>query len=965
MDEYCNEQFDVAWILSSPYHHEIAASVFDETYYHTLRSASSNAIYTAGRVGQHRVVVASRNSVDISSDNEDFVDNLLREFPDVRAGFLVSTDAEASRNGPTRVGDIVFGTKPDFQSGTVYLDARQTKQHERLFITGQAKHIPESAALAVEDFLGRKQRGKWPQYLDQDYYPLHHRILRGLIASSGERFDDPLVLDRIGPKNDILCFDTAAASMRSHSFILVAGIASRSDDQQYRLSSAHICRAVVWYLSGLVRLISPAKLGMEQPLTSYFQYEVFDLEHPGFRLVRLEAGSRPDPIRCHLFQAYLDDEETLIPYEALSYCWGSGTSPRHTVLVNGGFLFVTENLFEALEYLREPGEDRILWVDALCIDQSNIKERGHQVAWMGKVYENAERVLFWLGHVPYDCKDLVLSLNAFKREVPREAWVNWTLDDSRWSHIWTRLQTHYLRRSDKVDLPSKLKSMMRSEWFSRVWVLQEVTHAQKALLGCSEGWVDAMAFAMAPRLLSVKASTQCQAVIDIMPGPSRRTSWWAQKSNICILLWRFRESQASDPRDRLFALLGLASDMKIGDESIVADYTKTESAVVGSIAKYLFNDSMQNLAVECLSDLQKRIPNLAAITLEQMLFSGSNVEDLHRYMQKQNPTVWLSEAIVNYTWFRRSYQFEYIRTNPGSYQVVFGQIPSTGSPEDTTSLGLFLNRHNGQMSPSEETIELFRRNSINMVVEVLRKRRQDVKITEPLVLDAARMGSNTLRLLLNKRGNEVIITESLIEITRRMRTDLAHMVLEEHENGAMITDALVNGAGRIGPVTSGLLLYKRGRRKAAARGFVFEMMQHGYDAFQLLLDRCANNVKFTETHAIVAIQKGYCMFRLLLDRRKSEIHITASLLEAASRAGSETLRLLLDKPGDEVKITDGIVEPTPTDGSRQAWFSLKQCKNQVKVTRISRRDISRADRFNLIEIRAGQGVIVQRRRSSR
>ncbi|KAK2030007.1 HET-domain-containing protein, partial [Colletotrichum zoysiae] len=212
------------------------------------------------------------------------------------------------------------------------------------------------------------------------------------IGSSLECFDDPTVLDRIGPKNDIMCFETLAASIRSQSFILVAGIASLSDNQQYCLPSAQVCEALVWYLSGLVRLISPIKLLTEPPLANYFQYESFDLDRPGFRLVRLEAGSSNDPISCHLFQAYLDDKETIIPYEALSYCWGSSTSPRHSVMVNGRLLFITENLFEALKNLRQEGEDRMIWVDALCIDQSNVQERGHQVTWMGKVYEYAERV---------------------------------------------------------------------------------------------------------------------------------------------------------------------------------------------------------------------------------------------------------------------------------------------------------------------------------------------------------------------------------------------------------------------------------------------------------------------------------------------------------------------------------------------------------------------------------------------
>ncbi|KAK1593823.1 heterokaryon incompatibility protein-domain-containing protein [Colletotrichum navitas] len=882
MDDCCDEQFHVAWILPSPYHHKIATSVFDETYYHAVRSASSNAVYTTGRVGLHRVVVASRSPVAASPNTEDFINDLLHDFPAVRAGFLVSTDAKASQSGRARVGDIVFGTTPDLQSGTIYFDARQTKEHGRLFISGQAKHIPESVTSALEDFLGQKQHGEWLQHLSEGY-PLHHRTFRGAIASSIEHFDDPLVLDHIGSKHDILCFETAAASMSSHSFILAAGIAGCSDNQQDCLRSAQVCEAVVYYLSGLVRLINPVKLHKEPPLTNYFQYESFDLDRPGFRLVRLEAGSSHDPIRCHLFQAYLDDKETIIPYEALSYCWGSSTSLRHTILVNGRFLFITENLFDALKNLRQQVEDRILWVDALCIDQSNVRERGHQVTWMGKVYEHAERVLFWLGHVPYNFRDLILSLVTFKREAPRDAWVSWTLDDPRWSDTWAQLQTQHLSRFDEVNLLSDLKSLMRNEWFSRVWVLQEVANAQKALLGCSEGWVDAMAFAMAPRLFGMQADTQCQAVIDIMPGPSRRTSWWAQKSNICTLLWRFRESQASDPRDRLFALLGLASDMKTGDERIVADYTQTEDAVLRNITTYLFNDKIHDFKVESLPDLQMNIPNFAAITLERMVFSGSNVEDLHCYMEKQNHTVWLSEVLVNYSWFRRSDHFDNFRNSSAFDQVILGQIPSTGPPKDSTTLYQFLKRHNGRINSTKETIEALNQSGIDMVVQVLRNNRQDVEITETFAVEATRKGPSILQAFLDRYDSKVWITEAFVIAALQNGPDTAQVLLSQRGGEIEITEAIVDAAVQSGHTTFQHLLEAVIFRTST----IIDALPYptDLDTLRLILEIDINSSLLEITR-----QKGIDLVRMALEQNDNSAKITDALTKEVARIGPDTLR---------------------------------------------------------------------------
>ena len=83
-------------------------------------------------------------------------------------------------------------------------------------------------------------------------------------------------------------------------------------------------------------------------------------------------------------------------YEALSYVWGNPheTLPIH---VDGEQFCVTVNLHAALSRLRDPSLQRILWVDAICINQENSEEQGQQVQLMAKVYSKAHRVIVWLG----------------------------------------------------------------------------------------------------------------------------------------------------------------------------------------------------------------------------------------------------------------------------------------------------------------------------------------------------------------------------------------------------------------------------------------------------------------------------------------------------------------------------------------------------------------------------------------
>lgn len=133
-------------------------------------------------------------------------------------------------------------------------------------------------------------------------------------------------------------------------------------------------------------------------------------------LTLLPSPNFSSPVHCEIHEVSLDDDE--IEYEALSYVWGEPT-PGHFVYINGNqSLQVTPNCLEALRYLRpktswfanvvrrgrirnSTSKGRVLWVDAICIDQTpssdSTEERNHQVTRMDAIYSQATRVLAWLG----------------------------------------------------------------------------------------------------------------------------------------------------------------------------------------------------------------------------------------------------------------------------------------------------------------------------------------------------------------------------------------------------------------------------------------------------------------------------------------------------------------------------------------------------------------------------------------
>jgi hypothetical protein len=113
------------------------------------------------------------------------------------------------------------------------------------------------------------------------------------------------------------------------------------------------------------------------------------------RFLELFPGIKGSPLRCSITEARKSDEPL---YEALSYAWGEPVF-SHTIeeVPSGTHLSITVDLYDALQSIRDQQTSRVLWVDAICINQLDLEEKGHQVAQMGRIYEDAERVVVWLG----------------------------------------------------------------------------------------------------------------------------------------------------------------------------------------------------------------------------------------------------------------------------------------------------------------------------------------------------------------------------------------------------------------------------------------------------------------------------------------------------------------------------------------------------------------------------------------
>ena len=115
------------------------------------------------------------------------------------------------------------------------------------------------------------------------------------------------------------------------------------------------------------------------------------------RMLILEPGELADPLKGRLEPTDIDAAGS---YEALSYVWGKSNQVDNISIRHGNNEWpvdLTASLKETLLRLRFPDKQRRLWVDQICINQSDVAERSQQVQFMNRVYKHASRVLVWLG----------------------------------------------------------------------------------------------------------------------------------------------------------------------------------------------------------------------------------------------------------------------------------------------------------------------------------------------------------------------------------------------------------------------------------------------------------------------------------------------------------------------------------------------------------------------------------------
>ncbi|KAL2070883.1 hypothetical protein VTL71DRAFT_13909 [Oculimacula yallundae] len=308
------------------------------------------------------------------------------------------------------------------------------------------------------------------------------------------------------------------------------------------------------------------------------------------RLLRLISGSAPSVVECELEVVELDHAPA---YEAISYVWGDPDPPAQ-IICNGHLKVVTPNLESALQHLRLASTTRLLWIDAICVNQDDVIERSEQIQMMREIYSKPSRVLVWLGE---DIENQAEPAIEFVKEVAERYCRKLNVSFTEATTVFNSANLTILREEQEgvrgvypSDGDSRWPAVIwlyKHIWFERIWVVQEVAFsAADILIGSSTvdfksvvfacWWILATNTYCSPSLLGLFHKV-CE--MSLVTRHSAHSFEQLVKTSTSM--------EATDPRDKLFALLGLAVPEDRLNPAFQPDYSKTVVEVYTEFTRYL------------------------------------------------------------------------------------------------------------------------------------------------------------------------------------------------------------------------------------------------------------------------------------------------------------------------------------------------------------------------------------------
>lgn len=313
------------------------------------------------------------------------------------------------------------------------------------------------------------------------------------------------------------------------------------------------------------------------------------------RILVIEPGRSNDPLRGIIAHRKLGDPGN--SYTALSYVWGS--SKRNRILHmcgSGQYVKITKNAEKMLLSLRHQKEERRVWIDGICINQDDLTERSHQVTLMGHIFSGAFNVLIWLGESDKYTATAFEALHDIHQRHLSEQKPAIQADELTFgsqseqdSVIVTRLNgmapPGHKDVKQEMDKWATIRTVSERPWFCRAWTFQEACLSPNTNMRCGHHEIPWMVFVSAALYLNAhgmsgvfgtKADTIALAYFAAA-NPSR------QVPSLSTVLPLTRSLKATDPRDKVFSLLGMVD--KAGLPPVPTSYHLPPAIVYSAVAK--------------------------------------------------------------------------------------------------------------------------------------------------------------------------------------------------------------------------------------------------------------------------------------------------------------------------------------------------------------------------------------------
>ncbi|OCK83978.1 hypothetical protein K432DRAFT_463823 [Lepidopterella palustris CBS 459.81] len=342
---------------------------------------------------------------------------------------------------------------------------------------------------------------------------------------------------------------------------------------------------------------------------SLFNYSYKNLNDGQIRLLGLLPGDEDAILRGVVYHVPLQAAGN---YRALSYAWGQ-PERTHSMWTPDGSIPLTASLHSALKWLRHMEQPLVLWVDAICINQDDSKEKTQQIRLLPRIFLLATSVLAYLGDDTRSDGALETLMQIQAKEALKGTRERWPEELPEIPLSWTGQPIP--PASDAIW--EAIGAFFDRPWFRRTWIIQEVVAATSVRIICGKWAVDwndlyhAMEVAYRETTTSEDRWTSIRSTWDPFMTLARHRELEANKRRLPLidLLESFRYAESTLKRDRFFSLLGFAED---GDNpSFEIDYEAPFADIVRTYACALIKDgkAMQMLRRAGISAQPDRFPS--------------------------------------------------------------------------------------------------------------------------------------------------------------------------------------------------------------------------------------------------------------------------------------------------------------------------------------------------------------------